>query len=67
MGENQENRAFERTDTITLSTIFSFFKKKDVRGGSQLWEVTRKGTVNTGKAVMHIWVVVFSIDKNLHS
>ena len=54
MGENQENRAFERTDTITLSTIFSFFKKKDVRGGSQLWEVTRKGTVNTGKAVMHI-------------
>lgn len=53
VGENQEDRAFERTDTITLSAIFSFLKK-DVRGAESVMGGYQKATVNMGKGVMQI-------------
>ena len=32
--------------------------------GSQLWEMTRKSTVNKGKVVMQFYVTAFSVDKS---
>lgn len=54
MGENWEDRAFERTDNITVSAILSFLKKKDVRGGESVMGGYQEATVNMGKGVMQI-------------
>lgn len=48
----------------TLNIIFRLQTKEDggwVGRAGQLWEVTRKGTLNKGKVVMQIYLLAFSM------
>ena len=64
MGETQKNWVTHQNGwSPHLKYYLQLKTKEDVEGGeSLLWEVTRKSTVNMGKVVKQIQVIVFSID-----
>lgn len=66
MGDTQENWVTPQNGSSHHIKCYLQLKtKEDVLGGGQLWEVTRKVTVNKNKVVMQIKLVAFSIDEFL--